>query len=226
MGSTNPVTTIHVSNLHCGSCVVTIQDALASLLPPPTFVDVSVVLQTVTVHHLQTLSPDSIQAAILDAGFDVDQDPGTSKRHEKHLQQCTLCQKEHANEHEQSTEPELPPTRFRLTISVGGMSCASCTNSITHSLSEIEGISDVVVSLLESSATAVIDRAELAEVASEAIEDCGFEAHIMSVEPMVTSGRVEPSSDTWRTISLQVGGMFCKYVISGCLFGFRLTSFI
>ncbi|KAJ7904474.1 hypothetical protein B0H14DRAFT_2328013 [Mycena olivaceomarginata] len=211
MGSTNPVTTIHVSNLHCGSCVVTIQDALASLSPPPIFVDVSVVLQTVTVHHLQTLSPDSIQAAILDAGFDVDQDPGTSKRHEKHLQQCTLCQKEHANEHEQSTEPELPPTRFRLTISVGGMSCASCTNSITHSLSEIEGISDVVVSLLESSATGVIDRAELAEVASEAIEDCGFEAHIMSVEPMVTPGRVEPSSDTWRTISLQVGGMFCQH---------------
>ncbi|KAF7355276.1 putative copper-transporting ATPase HMA5 [Mycena sanguinolenta] len=214
---TNPLgdrlTTIHVSNLHCGSCVITIQDALESLSPPPLSVDVSVVLQTVSVHHLSLLSPDDIQAAILDAGFDVDlpqTDPGTSKRHEKHLQHCLLCQQERANEaHEHA--PDLPPSRFRLTMSVGGMTCASCSNSITRALSEIDGISDVIVSLLESSATAVIDGKELSEVASEAVEDCGFEAHIMSVEPIVATGRTESSSDNLRTISLRVGGMFCKH---------------
>ncbi|KAF8195942.1 heavy metal translocatin [Mycena galopus ATCC 62051] len=219
MGSKNPLgdrlTTIHVSNLHCGSCVVTIQDALAALSPQQiTAVEVSVVLQSVTVHHLETLSADDIQAAILDAGFDVDlpqNDPGTSKRHETHLQQCTLCQKERANEaHDRPNELQLPPSRFRLTISVGGMTCASCVQSITRTLSELEGITDVVVSLLESSATAVIDRKELSEAASEAIEDCGFEAHIMSVEPIVASRRDDPN-DTSRTVSLRVGGMFCKH---------------
>ncbi|KAJ7276355.1 HAD-like domain-containing protein [Mycena haematopus] len=216
MGSKNPlgdrVTTVHVSNLHCGSCVITIQDALASLSPPPLSVDVSVVLQTVTVHHLQALSPDDIQATILDAGFDVDlpqPDPGTSKRHETHLQQCILCQKERANDAPEPA-PAVPLSRFRLVISVGGMSCASCTNTITRTLSEIEGISDVVVSLLTSSATAVIDRKELAEVASEAIEDCGFEAQIMSAEPITATALTE-SRLTSRTISLRVGGMFCKH---------------
>ncbi|KAJ6539303.1 HAD-like domain-containing protein [Mycena capillaripes] len=91
------------------------------------------------------------------------------------------------------------------------MSCSTCTTTITRSLSEIEGISDVVVSLLESSATAVIDRKELSEVAYETVEDCGFAAHIMSVEPIATSGQIQNPSSTTRTISLQVGGMFCKH---------------
>ncbi|KAJ6457362.1 E1-E2 ATPase-domain-containing protein [Mycena sanguinolenta] len=207
------LTTIHVSNLHCDSCVITIQDTLASLSPPPLSVDVSVVLQTVSVHHVSLLSPDDIQAAVQDAGFDVDlpqSGPETSRRHETHLQHCLLCQQERANEaHEHASE--LPPSRFRLTMSIGGMTCASCAISITRTLSEIDGISDVVVSFLESSGTAVIDRKELSDSASEAIDDCGFEAHIMSIEPITADGRTESSGDTSRTISLRVGGMFSKH---------------
>ncbi|KAK7061683.1 E1-E2 ATPase-domain-containing protein [Favolaschia claudopus] len=194
------VTTIHVSNLHCPSCVATITDALSSL---SLSVDVSIVLQTVTVHHLEKISADDIQTAILDAGFDVDvpQDHSeASKRHETHLQQCLLCQQQRDASHPQ----------FRLTMSVGGMTCSSCTNTITRTLSEIEGISDVVVSLLESSATALLDSKELSEVANQAVEDCGFEPHIMSVDPLISSGPVD-DSDGLRTISLRVGGMFCKH---------------
>ncbi|KAJ7498944.1 E1-E2 ATPase-domain-containing protein [Mycena latifolia] len=209
------LTTVNVSNLHCGSCVITIQHALASLSPPPLSVEVSVVSQTVAVHHLHALSPDVIRVAILDAGFDVPQlrDAAPSKRHETHVQQCTLCQNEHldsaalVHSASSSAPPESP---FRLTLSVGGMSCASCANSITRALSEIPGISDVVVSLLESSATAIIDRKELSQLASEAIEDCGFEvAHVMSVEPIVASEH--RPSDALRTVSLRVGGMFCRH---------------
>jgi Cu+-exporting ATPase len=211
------VTNIHVSNLHCGSCVLTIQHALSRLEPQPLSVEVSVVSQTVTVNHLRALSLDAIQSAIVDAGFDVPQlhdvEPGPSKRRQTHLQQCTLCQKEHASSlvHSPSTCAS-PKSAFRLTLSVGGMSCSSCTNTITRALSEIPGISDVVVSLLESSATALLERTELSDAAQESVEDCGFEAHIMSVEPIadVTSGP-HPTS---RTVSLRVGGMFCKYVFS------------
>lgn len=209
------LTTVHVSNLHCGSCVITIQHALASLDPPPLSVEVSVVSQTVTVHHLDALSPDAIQSAILDAGFDVPQfqDPqqGSSKqRHQAHVQQCTLCsQNEHVESPAVAAAP--PDASFRLTMSVGGMSCSSCTITITRALSEIPGVSDVVVSLLESSATALIDRKELSEVASGSVEDCGFEAHIMSVEPVVSSEHSQNSSATSRrTVSLRVGGMFCQ----------------
>ncbi|KAJ7129708.1 E1-E2 ATPase-domain-containing protein [Mycena epipterygia] len=211
------LTTVHVSNLHCGSCVITIQHALASLDPPPLSVEVSVVSQTVTVHHLDALSPDTIQSAIHDAGFDVpqlqDPQPGPSKqRHQAHVQQCTLCsQNEHVGPPAVAAAPLDASESFRLTLSVGGMSCSSCTNTITRALSEIPGVSDVVVSLLESSATALIDRKELSEVVSESIEDCGFEAHIMSVEPIVASEHSQLSSEpSRRTVSLRVGGMFCQ----------------
>ncbi|TBU32916.1 hypothetical protein BD311DRAFT_610938, partial [Dichomitus squalens] len=68
-------TTILVSNLHCGSCVKTIQDALASLSPPPSSVDVSIVTQSVTVQHPRALSPSMLKAAIDEAGFDISATP-------------------------------------------------------------------------------------------------------------------------------------------------------
>ncbi|KAI1789550.1 hypothetical protein LXA43DRAFT_859517, partial [Ganoderma leucocontextum] len=64
-------TTILVSNLHCGSCVKTIQDALALLSPPPSSVDVSIVTQSVTVHHPRALTPPMLKAAIDEAGYDI-----------------------------------------------------------------------------------------------------------------------------------------------------------
>ncbi|KAJ6599085.1 E1-E2 ATPase-domain-containing protein [Mycena vulgaris] len=209
------LTTVHVSNLHCGSCVITIQHALAALSPPPLSVDVSVVSQTVTVHHLHALSPDAMQSAILEAGFDVpqfqDSGPGSSKRHQAHVQQCTLCQNEHSADSPALVHHASAPldSAFRLTLSVGGMSCSSCVNTITRALSEIPGVSDVVVSLLESSATALIDRKELSEVAFQSVEDTGFEAHIITVEPIVASEH--GPSDPLRTVSFRVDGMFCRH---------------
>ncbi|KAJ7179210.1 heavy metal translocatin [Mycena filopes] len=148
-------TTVHVSNLHCGSCVITIQQALALLQPPPISVEVSIVSQTVTVHHLAPLSSDDIHNAILDAGFDVDLPQVDPSEHAADAQGTHLQQ---------------------------------------------EGFSDVVVSLLESSATALITRKELADVAVESVEDCGFDAHIMSVDPVGP----RPPGETSRTISLRV----------------------
>ncbi|KAJ7228679.1 E1-E2 ATPase-domain-containing protein [Mycena pura] len=205
------LTTIHVSNLHCGSCVITIELALAALNPPPVSVDVSVVSQAVSVRHIDALSPDAIQSAILDAGFDVDipqTDNESSDRHQKHVQQCALCQSERSDATPPASTPS--PQLLRLTLSVGGMTCSSCTGSITRALEDIPGVSDVVVSLLEKSATALITRLELADVALESVENCGFDAQLMSVQP-VTSEGVQRSSNTSRIISLRVDGMFCKH---------------
>ncbi|KAI0751647.1 hypothetical protein C8Q80DRAFT_1076014, partial [Daedaleopsis nitida] len=69
--SSEVTTTILVSNLHCGRQVPTIQDALASLSPPPSSVEVSIVTQSVTVQHSRALSPAVLKAAIDDAGYDI-----------------------------------------------------------------------------------------------------------------------------------------------------------
>ncbi|EIW61331.1 uncharacterized protein TRAVEDRAFT_162417, partial [Trametes versicolor FP-101664 SS1] len=69
--SSETTTTVFVSNMHCGSCVKTIQDALAALSPAPSVVDVSIVTQSVTVKHPRTLSLEDIKSALDTAGYDV-----------------------------------------------------------------------------------------------------------------------------------------------------------
>ncbi|OCH90972.1 hypothetical protein OBBRIDRAFT_695497, partial [Obba rivulosa] len=64
-------TTLFLSNLHCSSCVHTIQETLSGLSPPPLEVDVSIVTQTVTVRHPPELSPIAIKVALDEAGFDI-----------------------------------------------------------------------------------------------------------------------------------------------------------
>ncbi|KAF8175779.1 hypothetical protein BJ912DRAFT_857794, partial [Pholiota molesta] len=66
-----PIDTILISNLHCGSCVRTIEEALSALSPPPTFIQVSVVSQSVTYRRPEQLSPAVIQSTLENAGFDV-----------------------------------------------------------------------------------------------------------------------------------------------------------
>ena len=86
------------------------------------------------------------------------------------------------------------------------MTCSSCTGSITHALDsgDITGVFDV--SLLEKSTTALINREELADVALESVENCGFEAQVMSVEPVASEG-VQRSSNTSRIISSRISLM-------------------
>lgn len=65
-------TTILVNNLHCPSCVSTVNDTLFSLNPPPLSVSVSIVLHEIRVAHPIDLSPSQIVHALENAAFDID----------------------------------------------------------------------------------------------------------------------------------------------------------
>ncbi|GJE84166.1 heavy metal translocating P-type ATPase [Phanerochaete sordida] len=274
-GSDEILTTVLVSNLHCSSCVRTIQDALATLSPPPAAVDVSIVTQTVTVRHSHALSPAAVRAALDDAGFDLvttpdalershtsftnslSRLPPTLARHRnKHVQQCLQCLEEaHGSSCEprdkfgedtlitESADPVKPavdspltsddkevglpphtspitssaatsPGPYHVTLSIGGMTCASCSNTLTRIIAELPGVSDVVVNLLGNSATALVDKPELAQTIAEAVDDAGFEADVMSVEPVHRPApaprQAAPApSDGPFSLTLSVGGMTC-----------------
>src|SRR5256885_2292123 len=75
-------------------------------------------------------------------------------------------------------------SHLRVTLSVGGMTCAACTSAVTDCLAGLDGVTDVAVNLLGKSATMVVEREELANVAAEAVEDCGFEAQVFLTEPV------------------------------------------
>ena len=106
------------------SCVKTIQDALSSLSPPPSSVDVSIVTQSVTVQHPRALSPEVLKATIDEAGYDILDTPTAEDnaaarsqlswptrvshivlpKQKKHLDNCAQCRAERAALHGSSEE--------------------------------------------------------------------------------------------------------------------------
>jgi Cu+-exporting ATPase len=99
---------------------------------------------------------------------------------------------------------------FRVTIAVGGMTCSSCTTAINNMVSELSGVSEVIVNLLDRSAIVIVEREDLAEIVAETIIDCGFEAQIVTVE-LVNAAPMDHQAQSLRTLSLRIDGMFSPY---------------
>ncbi|KAG2156045.1 heavy metal translocatin [Suillus clintonianus] len=248
-------TTIIISNLHCSSCVRTINQVLFSLSPPPTTVDISIVHQTVTVAHAPTIHGHTIQSILEDAGFELSDGSASSPsdqrlsqrmsstlsgKYQKHIQQCLSCQEADAmaledivpqllqsggvsptdcstqGGSEKDTELSLKTLHevglgdvpHLVTLSVGGMTCSSCPATITEMVSQLPGISEVVVSLLNHSATVVVARKDLVGSVTETIDDCGYEVDVITVEPLVPL--TSESATGPRNLSLCINGMYCQ----------------
>lgn len=182
---------LSVGGMTCASCSNTITRCL-STLPGVSEVAVNLLGNSATVVVDDTSCIDAVVEAIEDAGYDAEV--------------VTV----------QSTETKAPRVKdlprnnfdgpFNLTLSVGGMTCSSCTNTVTALANEIPGVSQVAVSLIGKSATVVIARKDIAEQLVHAIEDAGYEAEIVSIEP------VEGTKDNQcelRVVDIHVDGMFC-----------------
>ena len=139
-----------------------------------------------------------------------------SAKQNKHIAQCLFCQsgEPHANVitrlpaldilQVSESRAEGPAT---ISLSIGGMTCVACSNTLTRLLSEVDGVSDSVVDLLSHSARVVVDSQKLTPLVVETIEDAGYGAEVVRTEPLVK----EPTRETTtRTISLKVDGMSCE----------------
>ncbi|KAK3401936.1 E1-E2 ATPase-domain-containing protein [Sordaria brevicollis] len=94
---------------------------------------------------------------------------------------------------------EREPDTWRATLSIGGMTCASCVNSITTELSKRDWIREVTVNLLTNSAAVefVGDKADAEKLVTE-IEDMGFDAtlHSETVVPVhIPQDDADPDAD-------------------------------
>ncbi|AOW01133.1 YALI0B02684p [Yarrowia lipolytica CLIB122] len=106
---------------------------------------------------------------------------------------------------------EMAPVKstkaYKVTASIGGMTCAACVNQIVAAVQDIEGVDCVTVSLMSNSADIIIaDKKWLPKVV-EAIEDSGYDCDIHAVED-TESKRVEEMT---RTVNLAIDGMFCDH---------------
>lgn len=112
------------------------------------------------------------------------------------------------------------PDTWRATISIGGMTCASCANSITTELQKRDWIQNVAVNLLTNSAVVefIGDRKNAGKLVEE-IEDVGFDATLNeeTVAPIHSlDNDAEPDSEEEqqqikREVEILIQGMYCHH---------------
>ncbi|KAK7206638.1 hypothetical protein BZA70DRAFT_294045 [Myxozyma melibiosi] len=158
-------------------------------------------------------------------------------RRRNHRQFCDSCHSDHAplfqrkkqsagdsvtmtSVTEESEEDEK--TEYRAIFSIGGMSCASCTNAITATVKEIPGVLEIGVDLLGNSATAVLATKSLADTIKESIEDMGYECDIVEVLPVSQSGE---QKKTWK-VTASIGGMTCASCVNALTESFKPLDFV
>ncbi|KAI3391617.1 hypothetical protein diail_7018 [Diaporthe ilicicola] len=112
------------------------------------------------------------------------------------------------------------PDSWRAVLAVGGMTCASCVNTIKDALEKKDWTSAVAVNLVSNSATIDFIGKEHADDIVESIEDLGYDATLDKVEPI----QQEKTETQERTVELALQGVYCKHCparVVNSLAGFR-----
>ncbi|WWD04999.1 hypothetical protein V865_003070 [Kwoniella europaea PYCC6329] len=155
-------------------------------------------------------------------------------RKKKHLEHCKICQDELAGRDialgqvqeaqpsqgvdlplENDRVPSIPKNKddevglIKTTLSIEGMTCASCVNSITSSLKSTPGIVSVNINLLGSSGIVRHRSSTTPHDVANLIEDIGFEAQVIKSElegkPL---DQGEQGSQSFKSV-FSIEGMTC-----------------
>ncbi|KAK9237078.1 E1-E2 ATPase-domain-containing protein [Lipomyces kononenkoae] len=98
-------------------------------------------------------------------------------------------------------------------FAVEGMTCGACTAAINAAVERVPGVKSVAVSLVTERASVVHDVDLVSpEQLREAIEDCGFDAHVLSSQANEAPSDVSGSTDIAKTeiVYIKVFGMTCS----------------
>lgn len=105
------------------------------------------------------------------------------------------------------------------TLKVEGMTCGACTSAIESAFKEDQGVGNVSVSLIMGRAVVQHNPAIMvAEAIRERIDDCGFDAEVLSTDTPMPSTAVykdnasdiEDDGTQYSTTTASVGGMTCS----------------
>lgn len=210
--------TLHISvqGMTCQSCVNAITKACKALVGIES-INVNLKAAMATVIYQPSLStPQSIMETIAECGFDV---AGNSN----HIQNIADSNNNNDNNNPLLTSPVMhtkiadtkdreishPSSAATVTaqLRIGGMTCASCVNSIERGLSAKQGIVAVQVSLLAESAAVtyippIVNTVQIIQL----IEDMGFDASL-------TADDVS-STNQLSKLQLQIYGMTCASCVN------------
>ncbi|KAJ5384543.1 ATPase P-type K/Mg/Cd/Cu/Zn/Na/Ca/Na/H-transporter [Penicillium concentricum] len=111
-------------------------------------------------------------------------------------------------------------------ISIGGMSCASCANSITAQVKQLEFVKEITVNLLTNSATVTYaGPRDNADEIVEQINDAGFEASLDEVNQIPKSPASTELAANYVS-EIAITGMTCGSCVGGVTRGLQELPFI
>lgn len=146
-------TKVQIRGMTCGACTASITEALENLEGVEN-VSVLLVTDSGLIIHSSRVLVEKILDTITDCGFDA----------------SVL-----------STAPANKNTNtITSRFSVTGMTCSSCSGSITDALNSLPGVTAVVVSLITNEAMVTHESLVESHTIIDAIADCGFEATLSS----------------------------------------------
>ncbi|BFZ14956.1 hypothetical protein BsWGS_17994 [Bradybaena similaris] len=196
-GDSTQQTVINIAGMTCHSCVQTIEENLSKNTAVKS-IKVSLADQNGTVDHFPNqITPEKLCLLIDDMGFHASL-PGKPKIPRSISQ--TIIDGPSSPRHNNSNNTDLEKCYLQVT----GMTCASCVATIEKNVKKMEGVHNVMVSLMAQKAEVVYDPAYVlpGQIANK-IEDLGFNASVMEGD---VSGQ--------GTVELTITGMTCSSCVN------------
>ncbi|PVH98343.1 copper-transporting ATPase 2 [Periconia macrospinosa] len=180
-------TTLSVGGMTCGACTSAVEGAFKDVAGITSF-SISLISERAVIGHDTTvISPEKLAEAIEDVGFDAEIVD-------------TVVQSAGKGPSKSSKENKTLTT----TVSVEGMTCGACTSAVEGGFQGVEGVYQFNISLIAERAVIVHDPTKLtADQIVETIEDCGFDAKVVSS----VDGSVQQSSTSTGPLFLKIYGL-------------------
>lgn len=191
--SSEVVTEFLVSGMTCTSCANAITEGVkANRVRGVLSCDVDVMSNSArVVHNSARISSVEVARIIEDLGY-----------HAEIVSSRPMSRRQRVVSHDYAEE-------YRLEFHIGGMSCASCSNSITHGLQEEPYIKSVNVNLMANSGTVILSRKEDSQRVKEAVETLGFICDLGEIAPLRPASGGSAVNDI-RLVRIRIDGMYCK----------------
>lgn len=96
---------------------------------------------------------------------------------------------------------------YRVSATIGGMTCASCSSAVKRAVTSLPDVEDVSIDVINGTAVFVVSSKSVISQLGEAIEDAGYDYQQVEVQELLTASAAKAS----RTVNLSVEGMFCQH---------------
>lgn len=149
-------TVVQVGGMTCSACSNSITNSLLQTAGVKN-ANVSLLTEEATIVHDKSLDPSALIENIEDLGFDASLVSSASDK--------------------EQTER----AKYKTELTISGMTCTSCVNSITNELEKLDGVDNVSISLMTEKAIVIHEERLPVNLIVEHIEDLGFDASIINV---------------------------------------------